>query len=156
MSLPTYAETYQDIADRLTSVLTVTKVYRTQRLNRKNWESMVNGGILVAPYLILESGLETAVDYAMDSQAYKLHISAYYVVDLSANAVEEVAALMQAARTALWGSALTTCSLMNQVPLLDCTDTNPANAIFYELQANKFAGMLTFDAIVGAGVYVTV
>lgn len=157
MSLPTYAETYEEIRVRATSILTVTtKTYRTQRLNRKNWQTMVNGGQLVTPYLIIESGLETPTAYAMDSQAYKLHISLYYVVDLTENAVEEVTALMQAVRTAFWQTPLTTCSLMNEAPLMDCTDTNPANAIFFELQANKFAGMLTFDAVVGCGVYVTV
>lgn len=141
----------------------ITAVERSSSINRANWENLVLGNELRTPYAIVELGPQTQEDWGTDNQSFRQPVFIYYVCDAEdpgaaiggdpANGFDVQAFVLDklhALRIAMIAYATGGFQIAATHPTVDVSETNPANAVFYSLEAiAKFGGQLSAQLLVG-------
>lgn len=134
------------------------------KLNRENWENLVNDGKLTPPYVIIEYSMTPADDEGPnDCMMHRAMASVWYVTDENdSNAWinagdhsqgKDIASyLSDKARTfieAVWHYTGTAFDLLGKAPSWDVGSSNAANKVFYDLLSKKQAVEIRLPLLLG-------
>lgn len=138
------------------------RIERSQSINRVNWQELINRAALESPYVIIHLGAAVPQDWGMDNQYFRHQVEIYYIADtddpfaargtnpetydITAYTLKKVGKL----RNFLIKYEGDGFALLDEHPVIDVSDENPANKVFYTLQAKKFGAMIAFAMLVGS------
>lgn len=152
---------WPEMVDGVTTV--AGSIRRSSQLNRENWETLINSEKLEPPYVVIGLGDAPQEDMAADSMNFRQSVDVYYVTlakDVNAwidaadhSKGKDIQAYLRRKgrdlRTGLVHYDNTGFALSGRHPVVDASESNPANEVFYQLEANMQAVRVHFDALYG-------
>ena len=137
----------------------ITTIYRAQSMNRANWLNLIKRNKVSPPWMVIETLEQFQEDWGRDNYMFRQPVHMYYI---SAN--NSASALVTGGgyditrytlnRTQLLRDSLITYNgpgfqLQADYPKIDPSERNPANLVFYTLQAQYFACQLSARLLFG-------